>query len=92
MAKILQKLNGSKKYIAIISLSIATSLMVLKILMVVIAASATIAEIKAYQVSEIYRVTEMKLDFKSKISYLDIYGCKPSQNNTKNIAVLGAKK
>lgn len=84
-------INGNKKYIAIIGLLVATFLAVLKILTVVLAVGVTIGEVKAHQVNTMHRVTEMKLDYGEKISYLDVYGCKPSQNNTKNIAILGAK-
>ncbi len=84
-------MNGSKKYIAIIGLLVATLLTAIKILTVVLAAGVAIGEVKAHQVNTIHRVSEMKLDYEGKINYLDLYGCKPSQNNTKNIAVIGAK-
>ena len=87
LENIVGKLNGSKKHF----IPIAQISLLLTILFFAIKASTIMGEIKQLTTTNYHRITEVKLSLEEDISYLDMNGCKPSADNTKAIAVMGAK-
>ena len=91
MAKILERINGHCYPIATIGLVLTAIGIGVAILIVALDTREEIGMIKEQSRNNAVNITMTELRFNDRISYLDIYGCKTSQNNAKSLAVIGAK-
>ncbi len=91
LESIYKKLNGNKIYVAILSLLTAIFLGVLTVIAYAHSQGKMIGEIRAWQISQVLRMTELKSDTDEKLSYLDVNGCMLAQHNKTEIEVIKAK-